>query len=315
MKAFKIYFGILVAAASLVSCGGAKQDNVGSIDLVSDGCLENVMSQEAEIYKIFYPDMKFEYSFLPDSCVIDSLVSGNANVVMSSRELTDAEVNKAKENKMNVRSSIIAVDGVALIVNNENPCGPLFVREIKDIMSGEMKNWNDISPSKLGDINIIFDNKGYGNYTYIEDSIMHGRITAKNVVFEEDYKKVIERVKSDKSALGVLSVSSFAADSIFDTLSLADKAKALRMQDKPANIQFAEGFKVLKVRFDDKLEAYAPYSAYIYSGEYPLCRNYYLITTAMAGTAANGFYSFMLQNDGQRILVKSGMLPSVNLKR
>jgi phosphate transport system substrate-binding protein len=64
------------------------------------------------------------------------------------------------------------------------------------------------------------------------------------------------------------------------------------------------------VRRDDDIKAYLPYQAYIYDGSYPLFRSMYMTTTAVNGTVAHGFYSFVTSFRGQKIIQMTGILPA-----
>ncbi len=56
--------------------------------------------------------------------------------------------------------------------------------------------------------------------------------------------------------------------------------------------------------------AYAPTQENIYSGDYPLTRPIYMITTASPGGPLGGFYSFVTGKDGQRLIMKTGIMPA-----
>ena len=68
--------------------------------------------------------------------------------------------------------------------------------------------------------------------------------------------------------------------------------------------------KVLKVNRDNEVTAYKPYQQYIFDGSYPLFRQIYMITTASTSNVAGGFYSFVTGPIGQKIIMKTGILPA-----
>jgi len=63
------------------------------------------------------------------------------------------------------------------------------------------------------------------------------------------------------------------------------------------------------MRNDDR-RAYRPYQQNIYDGSYPLTRSIYMITLAHSGSPAGGFYSFVTSYSGQKIIMKTGVLPA-----
>lgn len=74
--------------------------------------------------------------------------------------------------------------------------------------------------------------------------------------------------------------------------------------------------KVLKVYRNDEFRAYKPYQQYIFDGSYPLFRQIYMITTASTSNVAGGFYSFVTGPIGQKIIMKTGIMPArVNIQQ
>jgi len=66
---------------------------------------------------------------------------------------------------------------------------------------------------------------------------------------------------------------------------------------------------ILKVRKDDEIVGYKPYQAYINSGEYPLFRKVYMISTGSNSTVAHSFYTFVTGFVGQKIISLTGIMP------
>ena len=69
--------------------------------------------------------------------------------------------------------------------------------------------------------------------------------------------------------------------------------------------------KVLKVRENDKLEAYKPYQLDIYTGDYPFYRSMYMVTVGEGGMPSHGFYSFVTSPQGQKLILTTGVLPAI----
>ena len=57
-------------------------------------------------------------------------------------------------------------------------------------------------------------------------------------------------------------------------------------------------------------ESYKPYQAYIALGQYPLCRDVFAVMNDPRGGVASGFYTFLCSDRGQRIILKSGLVPA-----
>lgn len=131
-----------------------KSPTSGTATMVCDNSFENIMAQEVDVFEYQYPDAHILVRYGTQAEALDSLFNLNTRTVVISRDLTPEEKRalKAKyknERKLNVtvRSSKIAVDAIAFIVNPKNTCEKLTVSELADIMTGESTEWNDLEPS------------------------------------------------------------------------------------------------------------------------------------------------------------------------
>ncbi|WP_304016829.1 substrate-binding domain-containing protein [Fenollaria timonensis] len=96
-----------------------------------------LMEKFAEKYMEMYPDVKIEIQSTGSSAGIQAAIEGAADLGMASRDLSDEE-------KAELTNVVIAKDGIAVIVNNENAIEDLTLDQIKAIFVGETKTWGDI---------------------------------------------------------------------------------------------------------------------------------------------------------------------------
>lgn len=304
----------LILGAGLQSClkyeKKANSSTSGTTTMVCDASFQNIMQQEIDVFEYQYPDAHILARFEPQSAAIDSLMSLNTKTVVIARDLTDAEKRVLRNKKKAVKSAKIAVDAVALIVNKENPVSVLTVREVGDILSGRSSLWNDLEPSKLGEIAVIFDDKGSSLVSYMRDSLLNGGELGPNVYAQGSVPKVFETVKKNRNAIGVLGVSWITSDMSGADISPDSVAESI-LSDKPViGATLTDDIKVLKIRRNDEVTAYKPYQQNIFDGTYPLYRQIYMITTGVSGSLASGFYSFVTGETGQKIIMKTGILPA-----
>ena len=241
---------------------------------------------------------------------VDSLMSLNTKTIVIARDLTDQEKRVLRSKKKVVKSSKIAVDAVALIVNKENPIEMLTLREVGDILSGSSREWNDLEPSKLGEIAVIFDDKGSSLVSYMRDSLLNGGELGPNVYAQGSVSKVFETVKQNRNAIGVLGVSWITSDMSGADISPDSIAREMLSDNPVIGATLSDDIKVLKLRRNDEVTAYKPYQQNIFDGTYPLYRQIYMITTGVSGSLASGFYSFVTGETGQKIIMKTGILPA-----
>ena len=305
-----LYVIMLVA---VVGCDTRKPTNTstkGLATVVCDETFQNIMNQEIGVFEYTYPEANIIPFYTDEKSAIDSLLKMKTKLIVTAHKLTEKQELYLKERKGFCRTQRVAVDAIALIVNPKNPCSILSMKELTEIMSGEVQRWDQLEPSKLDTIDIIFDNEGSSTVQYVRDSILKGKQFPKNVYAQQSNKDVFEVVKKNKNALGVIGVSWISADMKTKDMSLEERVANLNEENVTTTV-FADSVKVMKVRRDDNIEAFQPYQAYIFDGSYPLYRNIYMINTAAGGSLSHGFYSFVTGFIGQKIIQQTGILPSV----
>lgn len=307
----------LAALTMLTSCDDKKRTDISTMTMVCDNSFENIMEQEIDVFEYVYPKNFVLCQYVPQAVAVDSLLSGNTRTAVIGRDLTKDERIAMKKKWPNTRSMKIAVDAVALITNSENAVNFLSLKEIADVLTGETTKWSDLSPDGADrTINVVFDSEGSGLATFMRDSVLDGRPFGPNVHSAGSVQKVFDTVKELKGAIGIIGVSWLTRDleARTDTAALAETVKYLQSDEAVVGQEIndrmdASGVKVLGV-MNDKALTYKPYQQYIYDGSYPLTRPIYMITTGSPVGAAGRFYTFVTSGDGQKLIMKTGIMPA-----
>lgn len=109
----------------------------GKITLAGSTSVSPVMEVLADEYKKLNPDVTIEIQQTGSSAGISSAIEGVCDIGMSSRDLKDSEAAE-------LLSQEIALDGIAVIVNNENAVEDLTSEQIKSIFIGDVLDWSEI---------------------------------------------------------------------------------------------------------------------------------------------------------------------------
>ena len=94
------------------------------------------MEKLAEAYKALNPDANIEVQQSDSTTGITSTIDGLCDIGMASRDL--------KEEETGVTATVIATDGIAVIVNNDNPIDNLTSEQVKGIFKGEITDWSEL---------------------------------------------------------------------------------------------------------------------------------------------------------------------------
>lgn len=306
----------LCLCAGLAACSGGgngkptSTSSSGIATIACDASFENILSQEIDVFEYIYPQASIIPYYVDESAAFDSLLNFSTKMIIATRPLNDQEISYLKSHNKIVRQSQIAVDALALIVNPENPIEQMSKQELREILTGKVLRWDEVSPSPLGEISVVFDHQGSSAAHYMRDSLLNGGQFGPNVFAQKTPQAVFDAVAKNKNAIGIIGVSWISSDMTERTRTREEMVKAVEENENVENT-FSNAVKVLPVSADDEIRAYKPYQAYIFDGKYPLYRQVYMITAAAGGTLTHGFYSFVTSYRGQKIIQLTGVLPRV----
>jgi len=269
----------------------------GITSICSDETFRPVIEAEVQVFKAIYGYTVINTKYVPEGEAFDQLLKDSVQLIIASRQLTGEETGVLNKMKLYPKQMKIATDAIALIVNPSNPDSLITVSQIRDILTGKISRWNQLNPKASSDpIRVIFDNEKSSIVNFLVDSICKGKFDKSNV-FALDYNRdVIEYTATHSDVLGFIGVSwiSNSEDSLH--LSFHKRIKVMAVsQDPLPNVD----------------NSYKPYQAYMVNNIYPLTRSIYMINSEPRTGLATGFSAFLASDKGQRIILKSGILPDL----
>lgn len=110
----------------------------GKITVAGSSSVTPVMEKLAESYEKLNPEIKIEVQMSDSTTGVNSALNGVCEIGMASRELKDSE--KAK----GALQTKIAIDGIAVIINKENPTESASIQSVKDLYIGTISKWGDV---------------------------------------------------------------------------------------------------------------------------------------------------------------------------
>lgn len=291
----------------------------GSATIFCDDGFRNILEEEIEVFEFSYPGASILPFYVSEQEAIDTLMSDNTEAIIITKELTQEQRDYMKSKfKRIVRTHCIAVDAVALITNKDNNVTSLSMQEIGDILNGKTTKWSQLAGNDTTTIRIVFDNAGSSTVSYMRDKFLpEGRKISDNpnAFAQKNNQAVFDIVKKDRNALGIISVSWLGDDlSAAKQIPVDQRYEDYKNEKDTVATELTTEVNVVKVsnpteKNDFNPIAYKPYQVYINSGEYPLFRKVYMITTAPKSNVINSFYMFVTGFAGQKIISKTGILP------
>ena len=111
----------------------------GKVTVAGSSSVTPVMEKLAEAYKAINPNVEIEVQMSDSTTGVTSAIEGICDIGMASREI------KEEETAQGVTGQVIAMDGIAIIVNNENPISALESSQVKDIFTGAVTDWSELN--------------------------------------------------------------------------------------------------------------------------------------------------------------------------
>ena len=137
----------------------------------SDTLGAKLVPQLAEQFKAQRPGTTFDIAADGSTTGIAAIIDGTAQIGMSSRRAKSSEIGAASAKGINMKPTIVAYDGIAVIVNAGNPVKSLTKKQVEQIFTGEVTDWSAIGGSG-GKISVYTRNTSSGTYSDFKELAM-----------------------------------------------------------------------------------------------------------------------------------------------
>ncbi len=299
----KRIYNLLALLIIIVACDNATKDgkpldtiDSGEITVACDESLYPVIDAQHKVFESQFPRAKLNLIYTSESEAINLMLSDSARIAIVTRSLFDNELAILNQQKISkARHTSIAFDAIAFILNNSNTDTSFTLEQIKGLLSGEISNWKQINTkSKLGDIQVVFDNPASGAIRLLKDSVLKGIELGKNNYAVKSNPAVIDYVKNNPNAIGIIGTSWISDHEDTQVKEFLNTIKVAEI--KPL---------VIKVNSISN----KPMQGNVAVKQYPLWREVKVISREARVGLGTGFASFMAGDSGQRIILKAGLVP------
>lgn len=244
----------------------------GSQTVATDGStsMEKVIGFLSEAYMEEHEDIKVTYNPTGSSSGIQAVSEGRCDIGLASRDLKEEEA-------ADLTGTVVAIDGIGIIVNSENPVADLTIEQIGDIYTGKIANWKEVGGEDapivcIGREAASGTRDGFEEVTGTKDACQYSQeLTSTG--------DVVQTVSGNPNAIGYASVAS-----VNDSVKLVS------------------------------VEGVTPTTETIQSGEYKVQRNFVLVTKkdTPLSQEAQAFFDFATSPQADSLITEAG---AVSVKR
>jgi len=280
------YIIFFLAIVFVVSCNqgnkSKEQETIlkGSASIYVDETLTPIIEEQVAVFENKY-EAKINLISKSESETVNSLFNEKGAIAILSRNLTPEELEIFKQRKINPKITPFGTDAVAFVANRNNKDSLIALKDVISFMQG-----NSVSSIK----GLVFDNFNSSTVRYLKSLAGIKTIPEKDVFSFRTNDEVIKHVSENDGMIGVVGVNWLS-------------------QPKPDMQKYVDNVNTLSVKGLNGDNYYLPSQNNIAEKKYPLARDLYIINCQGYSGLGMGFASFVGGDIGQRIILKSGLLP------
>src|SRR5207249_2493650 len=240
----------------------------------SDTLGAKLVPQLAEQFKSQHPGTTFDIAAEGSATGFAALIDKTAAIGMASRPAKPEEIANGKAKGVEMKETIVAYDGIAVIVNTANPIKSLTKKQVEQIFTGEITDWSAVGGSG-GKISIYTRNTSSGTYSDFKELAMKKRDYAPGSQKMAGNEQIASEVGRNPAGIGYVGMAYTKAG----------------------------GVKVVSI------DGAAPSIQSVQNHSYPYWRPTFYYTNGEPGGIAKTFVDFTLSSVGQKIVNQVGFVP------
>lgn len=253
----------LVCSIFLISSASAEKIVIKGSDTLG----AKLVPQLKEEFAAKHSKVAFEISAEGSSTGIAAIIDGTADIAMSSRDIHPDEVSKAKLNGKTIIETTIALDAIAIIVNENNPIDNLSSRQVERIFTGRAADWSAVG-GVPGEISVYTRNTSSGTYSDFKKMAMRKKDYGERTQKLAGNEQIASEVGRNSNGIGYV---------------------GLAYVNSP-------GVKVISIN------GIAPTSANVRNASYSLARPLHFYTAGSPAGNTARFIEFTISEEGQKIV-------------
>src|SRR5216110_2486965 len=240
----------------------------------SDTLGAKLVPQLAEQFKAQHPGTTFDIAAEGSTTGIAAIIDGTAQIGMSSRRAKPAEVGAASAKGVHMKPTIVAYDGIAVIVNSGNPIKGLTKKQVEQIFTGEIADWSAAGGSG-GKISVYTRNTSSGTYAEFKELAMKKRDYAQDSQKLAGNEQIAQEVGKNPNGVGYVGLA----------------------------YTKASGIKILPI------DGASPSKESVLAKSYPYARPTFFYTNGEPTGVVKEFIDFTVGPEGQKIVEQVGFVP------
>jgi phosphate transport system substrate-binding protein len=270
----KIFSIIALAAATGISA------QAGNITVKGSDTLVVLAQKWAEVYMGQHPEVKIQVSGGGSGIGFAALQNQTTDLCDASRKAKPAEIaNCIKAFGSRPTEYKVALDGLSVYVNPENPVKELTLAQVGDIFTGKIKNWREVGGPDAP-IAVYSRENSSGTYEFFKEHVLQGKDFVASTQTMPGTAAIVQAVVKDKNSIGY------------------------------GGAAYGGGCKLLGIKKNDASPAVAPTEENVENGSYPIWRYLYVyVNPAQDKGEIAAYLRWICSDEGQKYVKEIGYYP------
>lgn len=304
---YKKIFLFLLLVATATGCKPKQEDEAtdtlvsGVIRIAADEEMRRIVEAELDVFALHFPEAFVFPKYFDEKQTIDYLINDSVKLAIVGRQLDARELSLLPPTRI-VRTYPFGYEGIAFVINRQNPDSIATVKQIEAIIMGKINTWTEINPSSsLDSIKIFFASRQSGIMRYISDSITRGsQDVSKRFFHLNEGEDIFDKIASDPNNIGIVGMN------------LMGNLNSNQYAENERKVRLIRVSKEAKATLDN---SYLPYAGDLYNGNYPFWRPLYILLSETREGLPRGLSFFLTQQIGQKVIQKAGLMPITDVHK
>ena len=282
----KFYIVLIVFFVMLVSCYKQQGNNaICAMQIKGSDTIVNLVQVWAE---------KFSQKNLMSNIGVTgggtgtgfaALLNNTCDIAMASRQVEENEINLAKKQNITYKEFIVGLDGLAVLVNKNNPINNLTIEQLRDIFMAKIKNWKEVGGEDRP-IVLLSRESNSGTHMFFKEQVI--RLGNKNnkdefspkALLMPSSQAIVDEIYQNPNAIGYAGIG------------------FISNQTKPISISAKSSVEFIEPTIEN-----------VMTRKYPISRPLYLYTNGNPKGLVKDFIDYALSDEGQKIVVETSFVP------
>ena len=282
----KFYIVLIVFFVMLVSCSRSQNKNaISAMQIKGSDTIVNLVQVWAEKFSQINDGTNVGVTGGGTGTGFAALLNNTCDIAMASRQVEENEINLAKKQNITYKEFIVGLDGLAVLVNKNNPINNLTIEQIRDIFMAKIKNWKEVG-GESRPIVLLSRESNSGTHMFFKEQVI--RLGNKNnkdefspkALLMPSSQAIVDEIYQNPNAIGYAGIGFISKQT-----------------------------KTISISAKNSTDFVEPTIENVMTRKYPISRPLYLYTNGNPKGLVKDFIDYALSDEGQKIVVETSFVP------